>query len=348
MSGSAPPPPPPAPAAVTQRSSLRRSVSPIALLSGGLLIAGIVGLWFWFGRSNGTAEYDAVDSRPALPHRIARPPEPAMPATPVVSTPFIPHNFQMPTTPSVISTANAAPVNTGPMVTHYSSSAHASSVRNEPTGGSSEAKRRSVNYKQGTVDIEEATVITDLGRTLKPTTRIGCTLTQAVDGTHAGPLTCVVTRDVLAWDNATVLLPKDTPVVGTYQPLTQGQGRMMAIAATAWRSDGLAVPLGGAPMTDPLGRLGMDGYVDSRFWERIGNAILTDAALSAIKLPEAALRSQSRGIQFNSSDTESVVNQVLQSTVNLPPTFRKNQGEEISILLVSPIHLGALRYEVVR
>jgi len=130
--------------------------------------------------------------------------------------------------------------------------------------------------------------------------------------------------------------------------LAVGQGRMMAMAATAWRSDGLAVPLGGSPMTDPLGRIGMDGHVDTRFWERVGNAIITDAALSAIALPSAALRSRSNGVQFNTSDTEGVVNQVLSSTANLPPVFHKNVGEEIQILVTAPVHLGALRFEAVR
>jgi len=334
---------------ITRRGTLQRFVSPMVIVCLLLLTGGMTGLWFLFG-SSGTADYDPIETRPALPHRIARPPEPEIAATPVVANPYLPHRFEMPVETPVaqqqMQAAAAPPANNGPMVTHHTSTPRADSPRSGAPGVT--ASRYGVNYKQTAIDGEEATVISDLGRTLKPTTRVPCTLTQAIDGTHAGPLVCVIARPVLAWDNTTVLLPKDTPVMGNYQPLSVGQGRMMAIAAHAYRSDGLTVPLGGAPMTDELGRVGMNGYVDNRLWERIGNAILTDAAMAAISLPQTALRSQSNGIQFNASDTQGVVNQVLSSTANLPPIFHKNQGEEIMILITAPVHLGALRYEVTR
>jgi len=333
---------------VTRRSTLRRSISPLVLFCIVLLLLGMAGLWFLFG-SSGTADYDPIEPHPALPHRIARPPEPELPATPVIPNLHVQHRFEMPAEAPVTQqqiAAVAAPVNSGPMVTRYSSPTRTDASRPDAPGTT--APRNGATYKQTPMEGEEATVITDLGRTLKPTTRIPCTLTQAIDGTHAGPLVCAISRPVLAWDNATTLIPKDTPVMGNYQPLSVGQGRMMAVAAHAYRSDGLVVPLGGAPMTDELGRVGMNGYVDNRLWERIGNAILTDAAMAAISLPQTALRSQSNGIQFNASDTQGVVNQVLSSTANLPPIFHKNQGEEIMILITAPVHLGALRYEVTR
>lgn len=236
------------------------------------------------------------------------------------------------------------------MVTRYSSS-----LRNEssaPSGAAGGAtpvtSRPGVSYKSPQVEGGEALVVTDLERTIRPGTRIGCTLLHAIDGTHPGPLQCTLSRRVMSWDNSTPLLGPGTLVMGSYEPLQTGQGRMMAMAAMATTTEGLMVPLGGAPMTDPLGRVGMSGYVDKRFWERVGNAIITDAALSAIALPSEALRSTSRGVQFNTRDTEQVVGQVLQNSANLPPLFKKNQGEEITILVTQPIHFGALGFEVVR
>ncbi|MBV8400744.1 MAG: hypothetical protein JOZ17_18695 [Acetobacteraceae bacterium] len=43
-----------------------------------------------------------------------------------------------------------------------------------------------------------------------------------------------------------------------------------------------------------------------------------------------------------------VLSQVLSSTVNLPPILRKNQGEQIMLLITQPIHVPSVRMEVSR
>lgn len=338
---------------VASRSALRRSASPTIVLSAILAVGGVGVLWAVFGHQPPPADLDPIDPKAITVRRMTPKPDavvetPAAPVLPVTQRLWSPP-MDAPAAPA----ATAAPAAAiGPMVTHYNTSSTGAASRPEAErpgrAVAASAPRGGVTYRPAQIEGGEAVVIGDLGRTLKPTTRIGCTLTQAIDGTHAGPLVCSVARPVMSWDGLAELLPAGTPIIGNYQPLSVGQGRMMAMAATAWRSDGLAVPLGGAPMTDPLGRVGMDGHVDTRFWERVGNAIITDAALSAIALPSAALRSQSNGVQFNTSDTEGVVNQVLSSTVNLPPVFHKNQGEEVQILVTAPVHFGALRFEAVR
>jgi type IV secretion system protein VirB10 len=122
----------------------------------------------------------------------------------------------------------------------------------------------------------------------------------------------------------------------------------MAIAANAFRSDGVVVPLGG-PFTDDLGRMGVPGQVDNRFWQRFGNAILMDAALALISLPQTALATRTPGNTFlsiNPTSTEGVLSEVLRNSVNLPPVLRKNQGEQVMLLITQPIHVGAVNFQM--
>lgn len=331
----------------------RRALGPYPIVILLLLIFVVTG-WRLLGGNAPPPEPEPIvnDAVPANVHRQPPVPEPVPPPMQDVNVPF--QGFEIPPPappPQAAQVVFAQPVESSPLTRHFGSQSPVSPSqdRGGAAGASGDGRPgATINYKPAQVQGGEVGVVTDLQRTIKPSTRIDCVLDQAIDGTHPGPLVCHLKNGVKGWTPNTWLMAKDTPVIGQYEPLSIGQGRMMAMAANAYTTEGLIVPLGGSPMTDELGRIGMPGQVSNRWMERIGNAILTDAALSAINLPAAALQSRSNGINFNTNSTEGVVNSILQSTINLPPIFHKNQGEEVSILITQPIHFGALRYEAAR
>lgn len=336
---------------VRRRSMWQRAGSPTVLA--GLLGAVALGSGYMLFAGPEAPPKDAtMDAAPQITvHRDAHRDTPPPAVAPIPASILPPPLPALPVdTPPPAEAAPSQAPDTGSLFRHYASAAVV--IPNpgaEAMAGPSAASRPAdagLTFTPAHIVGGETVRITDLARTLKPTTRIPCVLDQAIDGTHPGPLDCHVASPILAWDNdpSHVLLPAGTPIMGTYQPLSTGQDRMMAMAAMAYRSDGLVVPLGGDPMTDDLGQIGMPGHVNTRFWARVGNAIITDAALMAVHLPETALQSRSNGVNFNASSTQGVVSQVLQSTVNLPPTFHKNQGETIMILVTQPVHFGAIRY----
>lgn len=243
---------------------------------------------------------------------------------------------------------------TGPLTTEFAGDPPRQQMAAlEPTGPAGGGGHRvgEVSFKQFRLEGAEAGVVTDLSRTIKPTTRAILVLDQALDSSLPGPLVAHFDQDVLAWDNHwPPLIPKGTPVLGEYQSLTVGQGRMAAISAGAYLSDGRIVPLG-APFQDDLGRTGIPGHVDTRWMERIGNALIADAAFALIRLPEAALNSRQPGttnLNLNLGSTENAVSQILNSTLNLLPILRKNQGERVMILITQPIRVPDIRLEVRR
>ena len=341
------------PGLVPRRLARRRRLnSPLVV---GTALSGVVGtLLIWRLIGGEPREPAPLDTRPnpVVVQRVEpkRPPMPAsaLPAAASLPAPVMPAAAAPPMPVPAPATGGS---DMGNLLTVYPDENPERTQRqlaaDEPSAPSRDARlgMGRVDFKPFAMQGAESGVVTDLAHTIKPTTRALCTLVQAIDAQHEGPLVCSISADVLSWDLSTVLLPKGTPVIGSYQALSVGQGRLMALAANAFRGDGVVVPLG-APFTDDLGRNGIPGYVDTRWFERFGNAIIMDAALALINLPQAALTSRQPGttnLNFNMGQSENVLSEVLRGSVNLPPILRKNQGEDIAILITQPIHVGATR-----
>ena len=344
---------------ISRRAARRRRMT-IPVAAGGVLALVVIGgaVWAYLGGGKASEQRLDVPRDPIQVTRIKPKPEPPLPtpasllAAPAVMAPPLPSTVPLPSH-DVVETQH---MESGNLTTAYDDDAPRHAPVQEASAAAAAGPIRpagmsTVGFKPLAMQGVEAGVITDLSHTIKPTTRALCTLDQAINGQHEGPLVCHLAEPVYGWDLSEVLLPKGTPVIGTYSSLSVGQNRMLAMAANAFRSDGVVVPLGGGPFTDDLGRMGVPGHVDTRFWERFGNALIMDAALALINLPQAALTSRQPGttnLNFNAGQSEGVLNQVLASSVNLPPILTKNQGEQITILITQPIHIGEARFEVAR
>jgi type IV secretion system protein VirB10 len=163
---------------------------------------------------------------------------------------------------------------------------------------------------------------------------IPCVLDAAMDSTVPGLTQCHVPVDVLSDNGRVVLLDKGTRIVGQYQSdLKQGQSRIFVLWTRAETPTGVIIDLG-SPATDALGRAGFDGQIDNHFWERFGGAIL----LSVIDdgLATVAAAQQKQGTTVTETNTQgaaqSSASTALQNTINIPPTLRKNQGEEVAVI----------------
>jgi type IV secretion system protein VirB10 len=162
---------------------------------------------------------------------------------------------------------------------------------------------------------------------------IDCTLETAIDSTLAGMTTCITATDTFGADGKVVLLERGTKLVGETRGLVQqGSARIFVLWTEARTPTGVVVPLA-SPGTDELGRAGLPGAVNRHFWERFGAAILISAINGAI---QAEVQSQNSGggtVIYNPSTSTDVVTEVLKSTVNIPPTVVKAQGDRIQVLV---------------
>jgi type IV secretion system protein VirB10 len=164
-------------------------------------------------------------------------------------------------------------------------------------------------------------------------TTVDCVLDTALDSTAPGITSCTVTKNIYSDNGHVVLIERGSQVMGEYQSnVHQGQKRIFVL----W--DRIKTPLGvivslDSPAADALGRTGFDGYVDNHWWQRLGAAFMLSTIQDAIGYAASRNGSSTGAIEFN--NTQQTGNdeaaRVLDSTINIPPTLSKNQGDRVSI-----------------
>jgi type IV secretion system protein VirB10 len=174
---------------------------------------------------------------------------------------------------------------------------------------------------------------------------IDCTLETAIDSTLPGVTTCITATDTFSVDGSVVLLERGTKLIGeTRGEVQQGAARVFVLWTQARTPTGVVVPLD-SPGTDELGRSGLPGEVDRHFWERFGAAILISTIDGVV---QSAVQSTSHGngaVVYSPSGSESVVTDVLKSTVNIPPTVRKRNGDRIQVFVARDLDFRSV-YEL--
>jgi type IV secretion system protein VirB10 len=145
--------------------------------------------------------------------------------------------------------------------------------------------------------------------------------------------TCVLATDTFGSDGTVVLLERGTKLVGeTRGQVRQGAARLFVLWTEARTPRGVIVPLA-SPGTDELGRSGLPGQVDRHFVERFGAAILISVIDGAVQASVAGQREAGDTLVLNPSVTSDIMTEVLRSTVDIPPTVVKPQGDRIQVLV---------------
>jgi len=173
---------------------------------------------------------------------------------------------------------------------------------------------------------------------------IDCTLETAIDSTLPGMTTCITATDTFSVDGQVVLLERGTKLVGeTRGEVQQGSARVFVLWTEARTPTGVVVPLA-SPGTDELGRAGLAGQVDRHFWQRFGAAILISVINGAL---QAAVQSSSNNgtVILNPSASQDVMTEVLKSTVNIPPTVTKQNGDRIQVFVARDLDFRSV-YEL--
>jgi type IV secretory pathway VirB10-like protein len=140
-------------------------------------------------------------------------------------------------------------------------------------------------------------------------------------------------------------LERGTKLVGeTRGQVQQGSSRVFVLWSEARTPTGVIVPLS-SPGADELGRSGLPGEVDRHFWQRFGAAILVSVIEGGIQAGVQS-RSGSGGTTiYNPSTTTDVMTEVLKSTIAIPPTVTKANGDRIQVLVARDLDFRSV-YEL--
>jgi type IV secretion system protein VirB10 len=159
-------------------------------------------------------------------------------------------------------------------------------------------------------------------------TVIPAVLETALDSTRPGPVRGLVQRDVYSFDGSKVLIPRGSRLYGEYKAdLAVGQSR----AAVQWvrllRPDGVTIDLD-SPASDPLGRAGVKGKVDSKFFQRFGGAILQSFLDFGVGI---ATREAANGVIVALPGSSQSISGSEQQEIK--PSLKVRQGSSLSVFV---------------
>jgi type IV secretion system protein VirB10 len=196
----------------------------------------------------------------------------------------------------------------------------------------------------------QATLLGDRNFILPKGRTIDCSLATRVVNEVSGMAECVVTSDVFSDNGRVLLLERGSEATGEYvATMAQGQRRLFLLWTRVRTPNGVVINLA-SPASDALGTAGLPGYVDNRWGDRIGAAVLLSLVQDAIGYATANAVSQNGGgsaiglyaFQNTRSTGERMVNQILQQTIAIKPTLYKNQGDRASIYVARDLDFSSV------
>jgi type IV secretion system protein VirB10 len=174
---------------------------------------------------------------------------------------------------------------------------------------------------------------------------LDCTLETAIDSTLPGMTTCVTATDTFGVDGKVVLLERGTKLIGeTRGQVQQGAARIFVLWTEARTPTGVVVPLD-SPGADGLGRSGLPGEVNRHFWQRFGAAMLVSVIDGAVQAASQSPRGGSGAVVVNPSASQDVLAEILKSTISIPPTVVKQNGDRIQVLVARDLDFRSV-YEL--
>ncbi|WMY10003.1 type IV secretion system protein VirB10 [Paraburkholderia phenoliruptrix] len=174
--------------------------------------------------------------------------------------------------------------------------------------------------------------------------KIDCAGDTAFDSTEAGLSTCTVTKNVYSDDGRVVLIERGSQINSQYRSnLSPGQKRTFILAARIETPHGVTVEID-SPAADALGRMGIDGYVDNHWGQRIGAAMLLGITQDAIGYLATRGGNSNGSVVYENTQQQGndMATRVLNSTINIPPTLTQNQGAEFTIVVARDLDFGTV------
>jgi type IV secretion system protein VirB10 len=196
-----------------------------------------------------------------------------------------------------------------------------------------------------------ASLLGNRSLTLAKGTAFTCALKTRIVSATSGTVGCQVQRNVFSDDGRVLLIERGSHLDGEYRITSARPGTVRI--PVLWSR--IRTPLGvtvdiGSPATGKLGESGIDGYVDNRWWERIGAAMLLSVIDDSVKLVIQSQSGDGQGgtilLPSTTTSTSKLAEKVLDSTINIPPLIYQNQGGIVGIYVARDVDFSAV-YELV-
>lgn len=179
-------------------------------------------------------------------------------------------------------------------------------------------------------------------------TNIPCVLRTKVDSTYQGFTICQVTKDVYSANGKVLLIERGSSVFGEQNiQMTQGKARVSIVWGRIETPKNVSINLD-SPATGQLGEMGVNAKVNNHFWKRFGGAIMLSVIQDALAVGRSHLEKNKQGesnqttVNNTTSTAESMSEEILKNTINIPPTATVNQGTVINIMVARDVDFNSI------
>ncbi len=140
-------------------------------------------------------------------------------------------------------------------------------------------------------------------------------------------------RDVLSNNGRVVLMEKGTQIVGEYRGGLNRGWKCLCVLWNRAKTPKVVMITLASPATDALGRAGMDGYVDTHWWERFRSAILLSIVGDATTYAGSRLQDSDVQAQNTTTAGQRAATTAVEQSIKIVPTLTKHQRELVSIFV---------------
>jgi len=272
----------------------------------------------------------ALRPRPDLPPAQLRPIDPAQVATP----------------PKIIrEVVQAASANAGAVSNEAASAAFGTAPSvvfdaRRQNGGSTSGSASGTGGNQDSERVR-AGRLANPAMTVPQGTVLPAVLETALDSTRPGAVRAIVSRDIRGFDGSRILIPRGSRLYGEYEAsLAAGQNRALIRWTRLVRPDGALIALD-SPASDPLGRAGVKGKVDSKFFQRFGGAILQSVLDIGVGVATREAAGDAVVVALPGS-TQNIAN-ATQLQQNIPqPTLKVRHGKSVSVFVARDLDFSTV------
>lgn len=327
---------------VLPQVSQRKKADGLGLAAGIVIVGALGGLTFW--SMNSTQREVAQATGGAAPQPQPTAPVPAAPPQPQPSSSPVPAPVPAPApAPVLANDPNAAPQpqgnpNSTPTVVFDSGGVAVAPGAAKPgefksSGNANDDFAARLGGSNATASAARSF---DPATTVTQGTLIPAVLETAIDTDVPGYVRAIISADVRSFDGKKVLIPRSSRLIGQYKSgLTAGQKRAYVIWTRVIRPDGVSVDIG-SPAIAFGGQTGLEGKVNTHFFERFGSAML----LSVIGGLGSIV---GNGSSVVIGGGQSAASAAIQSTGQIGPTIRVRQGEPIRVFTAKDLDFGEVQ-----
>lgn len=190
---------------------------------------------------------------------------------------------------------------------------------------------KEIGYK---ADNTKASYPVDFSRTLTADRNINAILINEINSALAGKVVAQIEDNIYATQGRNILIPAGSRAIGYYQSLEKvGDTRLQILWSRIITPKGVNIVIN-SELADQMGRSGLGGEVDTRFWDRYGLTLLISTINAVAQF--AAKTSSGQAVLYNTygKDLSNISAKILEEQINIKPIITINAGTRI---LISPL-----------